>query len=497
MSFPTDLSDQNPWWRNKDAIIKDAHISAWNKSAVQWDPRITHTFDFGTDAIYTIRGPRQVGKTTLTKLLIMQLLERVDSRRILYYTCDLISEPRELAGKISQYIDWLRSFSEERAYIFLDEISTIRNWQSAIKYLADTGKLGSVTMILTGSHTLDIKQSSERLPGRRGIAKDSLDKTFLPMSFSEYVNTLSKDIAQELGSLGLNSFEKKSSIIKNLFAGIMPDELNRLLILIKDLNDYLRNYFVTGGMPKVVDEYKKSGGISESTYTTYVDVVRGDLARWGKQERYLRQVIGKIVDAMVTPVGWNTLKQGTDIASHNTIADYIDALEQSFILLYLHNFDMAKKAPSYQKNKKIYFRDPFFFHALRNWISGRDPFEESLDFLKNSENAGKMAECVAADHLVRFAFQVSKVKQLFEYENNVLYWKGKKGREVDFVLRMGDRYLPIEVKFQSALKKSDLYGIIDFSKSMPGQRGIILSKDVLESKNKIIVVPIALFLLLV
>ena len=126
-------------------------------------------------------------------------------RRVFYYTCDLIANPRELTNIISAYLDWLRGFTDERAFVFLDEVSSIREWQRAIKHLADTGRLKTTTVFLTGSHTLDLKAMSERLPGRRGAAEDTLDKILPPMKYCEYVETLDKGISREVASLGLRS----------------------------------------------------------------------------------------------------------------------------------------------------------------------------------------------------------------------------------------------------------------------------------------------------
>ena len=85
MSIPIELMDQNPWWRDPKAILKDKHIMALDKSKVQWDPRLKYKFDLNIDAIYTLRGPRQVGKTTLVKDMIRHLIKsQVPTRSIFY-----------------------------------------------------------------------------------------------------------------------------------------------------------------------------------------------------------------------------------------------------------------------------------------------------------------------------------------------------------------------------------------------------------------------------
>ena len=179
MPLAIELSDQNPWWRDVAAIDQDMYIAAWKASRAPWNPRLQYTFDLDTDLVYTIRGPRQVGKTTLTKLMIRELLQKVEPRRVFYYTCDLVASPKELSNIVAGYLDWLRTFTHERAFAFLDEVSSVRDWQKAIKHLVDTGKLKATTVFLTGSHTLDVKAMSERLPGRRGVAQDTLDLSLI------------------------------------------------------------------------------------------------------------------------------------------------------------------------------------------------------------------------------------------------------------------------------------------------------------------------------
>lgn len=75
MSIPVELMDQNPWWRKPDSILKDKYILALTKSKVRWEPRLKYKFDLNTDAVYALRGPRQVGKTTLLKDIIKHLID--------------------------------------------------------------------------------------------------------------------------------------------------------------------------------------------------------------------------------------------------------------------------------------------------------------------------------------------------------------------------------------------------------------------------------------
>lgn len=58
-------------------------------------------------------------------------------------------------------------------------------------------------------------------------------------------------------------------------------------------------------------------------------------------------------------------------------------------------------------------------------------------YLGDHEKVGAIVEGIAADQMVRLSFRLCEQKQLFCSEDSVLYWRGKKEREVDFVLKQG------------------------------------------------------------
>ncbi len=223
-----DLVENNPWWLNKKAIDKDPRIVEWEASKFKWTPRLGDTFEWNLDLIYVLRGPRQVGKTTLMKLKIRDLLESgVEARRIFYWPCDLVEGPERLVRIITSYQDFSRKDTvakdkgvgfkgwvlgpkpndtkagapidkTTRLYIVLDEISSVKDWQKGIKSLYDAGRLRNCTLVLTGSHSIDLRKATETLARRRGEVdklKDHLpDKILLPTKFSEYADTRSEKI---------------------------------------------------------------------------------------------------------------------------------------------------------------------------------------------------------------------------------------------------------------------------------------------------------------
>src|SRR3989338_8905104 len=162
------LQKQNPWWENPQRIGEDIKLKELEKFDIIWSPRILKHIDFEKNAVYSIRGPRQIGKTTTIKIVIKNLLKTKNPSNILYFACDNLKDNIQLQELLETYYDWARSQNKERVYIFLDEISYVKEWQRAIKHFIDAKGSNNITMALTGSHILDLKKSTNRLPGRVG-----------------------------------------------------------------------------------------------------------------------------------------------------------------------------------------------------------------------------------------------------------------------------------------------------------------------------------------
>lgn len=497
----SELSDQNLWWRDKSLVESDQLIGTWEKSSFKWRPRIVETFRWDANVVYSLRGPRQVGKTTLLRLKIRELLRNgVDSRRIFYWACDQVESFERLTSIINGYLEWARRFTKGRLYLFLDEVSAVRDWQRSIKYLYDMGKLKDCLIVLTGSHSLDLAKATESLAGRRGEVDklvDSIpDKVFLGAKFSEYVETRDAQILKVLRDLNLLSARYRLRVLHDLAEGKIPDRIQALRPYSKDLDGLLEDYLVTGGIPRAINSYISRGAIPDIVYSDYVNLILRDIARWGGKEIFLRQIIQRVVETLSSQVSWNALRGGTEISTHDTARWYVDILKNSFVVSYIYQLDKDKGVSYYRKAKKIYFKDPFIFHALRWWaFGGRHPFHESLEFLKDSENKSKLIESVVCDHMIRLLFNLELSPQ-FDYATKLFYWESSKKREVDFVAKLGSAFLPIELKYRSSIQRNDVYGVIDFLKGGKAHKGIIVTKDVFVQGRSYVGIPVSIFLLM-
>ena len=99
-----DLTILNKWWKNKNRIEEDKHIKEFNDKQYQWKPKLLE-LDPKINNVYTIRGPRQIGKTTLIKLIIKRLLETVEGEAIFYWSCDDVIDFKELLALLRKYLN--------------------------------------------------------------------------------------------------------------------------------------------------------------------------------------------------------------------------------------------------------------------------------------------------------------------------------------------------------------------------------------------------------
>ena len=492
------LTAENPWWKSKNEIQNDPKIKEWNESDIKWDPRIRHKFDYSNDIVYSLRGPRQVGKTTLIKLQIKEFLENdTNPWNIMYYSFDLNNNPKDVMEIINSYLTQSERWRDKkRIYLFLDEISSVKNWQKAIKKLWDMGKLKNCTVVATGSHSVDLRMATERLPGRKGITNDAYDKIMIPMKFSEYVSILDSDLSKYINE-NLRKSELRQKLINSLFDCKIDQALEKLIPQIDKLDRFLYEYLLTGGIPKAIDEYIKYGQINEYVYTMYLESILGDLKQLDMDGRKFKQLVVNIIGNIGWPTSWNSLQKDTDIGSWRTVDRYMNLLLEMFILLTYYQYDSKKKAPIYSKDKKVYFQDVFFFHTLNSWISSKNSFELANEYISQERNQGHLIEGIIGDHLIRLTFFLTAKKQMFDYSNHIFHWRYSNDKEVDFILKVNDMEIPIEVKYQKTIGVRDMDGLFNFKRRTGVKNAILISKNHLEEHQDYVKIPAGLFLLLI
>lgn len=163
------LSDANPWWHGKPMRPLPPHPRWLFDIALQ-------RLKIGLAPVTVLRGPRQVGKTTLQGHIIDYLLhqENVSPKRIFRVQFDDIPSFKGLKDPILCFCRWFEnrilggSFNEwasksQPVFLFFDEVQNLTDWAPQIKALSDHH---AVRVFLTGSSALRIEHGRDSLAGR-------------------------------------------------------------------------------------------------------------------------------------------------------------------------------------------------------------------------------------------------------------------------------------------------------------------------------------------
>lgn len=451
----------SPWWTDSGWSKKDRHIAGALKSGIKM--RHIERYQIRFPSVEIIRGPRQIGKTTEIKMIIEGLIDKGrNPRAIGYFTCDVISRHKELFEILKSFSQHLKLSRMKNGFLFLDEVSSIKDWQKAIKAFVDTGMGEGIHLAVTGSSSIELKRGYERMPGRRNGGKDYL---FLPVSFRKFcaLTHPKKDIPR-IDFTEILKSEKKFEEIKE--AVLIDSAFYK-----KSFMDYAR----IGGFPKPISDFVKHGNVSDETLLINRSVLFSEFEKYKKNINTLMQILGELIKNIATPVSFNTIMKNIELASAKTVKEYIETLTQAYLGLLLPCVDISKKKIFHKRDKKIYLMDPIIFAILRDRL-GFSPLSES-----------NFAENMCCVHIGRFFLKdwadLGTLDKLF-------YWKSAKGNEVDFVIFQEGKPFGIEVKYQNVVSPWD-----EMSIRRGIGRGIIVTKDTF-AYGEISKIPLWAFLLI-
>ncbi|MBM3284331.1 MAG: ATP-binding protein [Candidatus Aminicenantes bacterium] len=464
------ISVHNPWWADSSSLRQDKHLVEFYASRLRWRPSLLDEIHLAEDLVYIIRGPRQIGKTTTLKLLIESLLHQgTDPRQICYLDCELagIRNFKELIDIIGDYVEFMRSaLGGNRLFLLLDEVTFIKDWAIGIKALSDKGILENITTIVTGSNAVDLKKGGERMPGRRG-ERAGLDKRLLPLTFREYILAFAPEMKEKIAP---------ASFVPDLRSA--QEKILEMSVIDKKLSSLFSQYLLTGGFPRSINSFLKTGKVEDFVYALHRDSIIGEVTRIGKKESYLREIVAWVSERHGNPLDWRDISRETDIGKHDTARDYAEDLELLFLWdIFFKSHRMDRPLPAFRSQKKIYFKDPFIFQAFWSWSRGTpDPWKTAMDYLMVPSNKAAVVESVVAAHLKN------------KFGRELFYWKPD--HEVDFLIfRGGQLHQLIEVKYQETIRAEN------FKHLKKAGKGVLLSKSGYKIfEENILIIPAHAFL---
>ncbi|WP_418185901.1 ATP-binding protein [Aliarcobacter vitoriensis] len=384
-----------------------------------------------TKEILAIIGARRVGKSTLSKLMIRELLKEVNSKNIFFINLEKpefipFKEDASYLQKIfDEYIKLANPNLQEKIYFFIDEIQIFSNWEVFIKSKYENS---NIKFIITGSNS--------------------------SLLTSNYATVLTGRVIK----LKLNSFSFKEFLqYKNI-------DISSKLLRVKNKIDIKRafdEYIKWGGYFSVIsnsnEEIKK-----EILKNIAEDIILKDIVpRYNiKNSSQIRDMFFYIVSNATNIVNYSTLSTKLGIDA-KTVKEYINYFEDNFLITKISNYH-NKLSEQIKSAKKIYINDNGFLNLS---------ISQNRNFGINLEN------------LV--------FNYLYEHDENITYVKDK--YEIDFFSKNSMYQVSFNISDETT-RKRELNAFKHFD-SLKNSQKILITYDYNETNEDIQIISFDNFIL--
>jgi len=343
--------------------------------------------------ISLIVGPRQAGKTTLMMILKAELEKKGDPT--LFLNMDIERDLRFFASQESLVRKIELELGKKGGYVFINEIQRKENAGLFLKGIYDMNL--PYKLIVSGSGSLELKEKiHESLVGRKRIFELNT------LSFDEFVN--------------FKTNNKYSSRLTEFFS-LEKERTSELLI----------EYLNFGGYPRVVLEEtaKEKRSIIDEIFRSYLEKDISFLLRVERIDAF-RNLVTLLAGQIGQLINLSEISNTIGI-SVLTLKNYLWYGEKTFIFnRLLPYFSNIRKEIT--RSPKIYFFDL----GLRNYCLGI---------------FGTVAKSVGYGHVFE-NLVYNMIRQRIQTTGSSLhFWRTKDKAEVDFIIKKGDRIIPLEIKY--------------------------------------------------
>lgn len=376
--------------------------------------------------ILVITGVRRSGKSSLMKLIWndIKTKENLQDDQFLYLNFEderLVDFNKDDFAKLLEvYYELISPNKKKKICLFLDEIQNIAYWEKWVNRLYEENKF---KIFITGSNaTLLASEMATALTGR------NIPITLYPLSFREFY-----------------IYFKNNSLTKQSFY-----DLEEKVKIKKALEEYIK----FGGMP----EYIKTKS-TELIQEYFKNILFRDIVnRYNiKYKQGLKELAHILLANIGNAYSLRNLSASIEIKNINTIKNYLQYLENSFLFFPISLFSFSYKKQIYNPNK-IYLIDNAFFNNIA---------------FKTSANIGSLYENIVFLQLRR------------DKDNEIFYHKTKNNFEIDFVVKRKNQIKDLiqvcyDLDNAETIERGER-ALIEAMKELRLKQGIIINK----SKDKV------------
>lgn len=303
-----------------------------------------------TKEVLAIIGARRVGKSTLAKLMIKELLRTVNAKNIFFINLEkpgfipYKNDPNYLQIIFDEYLKLANPNQNEKIYFFIDEIQIFKHWEVFIKSKYESS---NIKFIITGSNSSLLNtEFATLLTGR--VLKLKLES----FSFREFLRFHDIDISSKL------------LIVQNK-------------IPIKRAFD---EYLKWGGYYSVIsnndEEIKK-----EILKNIADDIILKDIVpRYSIKNSYqIRDMFYYLASNATNIINYSSLAKKLGIDA-KTVKEYIAYFEDNFLISQLPKYH-TKLSEQIKSVKKLYLNDNGFLNLSIYSNQNLGAFLENLVFI--------------------------------------------------------------------------------------------------------------------
>jgi uncharacterized protein len=451
------LRDRNPWWRHaRGWQDEDQNLREAAEAPFEYRPGVLD--DLRPGGLYTLSGPRRVGKSLEVRRAIENLIDDgVPARNILYGSCDGFSL-QDMRRLFRAGMSLTRGVEGTRWW-FLDEITAVGSgWSSVVKDLRDDTPLRRDCVVLTGSSSRELREATKNFAGRRGGTAERSDRLLMPVPFRDYCRLI--------GVTGLPDIAPIAP--GDMLSHAAREAAAELSFWINDLVDAWESYLWCGGFPRAIGDLLRTGDVTPGFVQDLWDVIRGDAIRaTSLGDADLLNLLARIADGIASPLNASAVGRDVGLGSHHSVNDRVNDLAFAFQTWRCHQADRHGR-PNTGAQRKVYFIDPL----IARLPSRRNDAYRTPDVTKLSEQQiglalARAVICGRADR--------------FTAGDAVMYERTSTGREIDFV---GAHQVPFESKYVERNWKSDARTVV-----AAHGRGILATRNVLDTDGDVWAVP--------
>ena len=418
------------------------------------DTYLTNYYATNRNAIL-ITGARQIGKTysirefgrTFKSFIEINFLENPDAVALFKgakNSSDILLRLSAITTK---------PLIKGETLIFFDEVQKCPDIVTAIKFLVDEG---SYRYILSGSLLgVELNDLRSEPVGYMGV------KDMYPMDFEEFISCVG--INQQVIDSLRTAWQNRTPVDEFVHSKIM--ELFRL-------------YLVVGGMPAAVSKYIETNNLQEvmAVQKDIIKLYKRDIAQYDSNNKLSIEEIFDLI-----PPELNAKNKRFILKRLNENAKF-ERYQNSF--LWLKNAGAALPVYNIEEPKL-----PLLLSRSRNLFK---LFQSDIGLLAAQYAEGIQLRIISGDKSINFGsvFENAVAQELVAHGIDVYYYNNKKRGELDFVIELDGKVLPIEVKSGKDYEvHRALTNIMDCSEyDIP--EAIIFNNDNINVRGKYIYAPV-------